>query len=318
MLPRDQQNSRALAPLLLTMSAGLLLLLHWFEPPAAGLWSQTFFESLHVPVFGIIALSLYIATGTWADWGFAKRAAVACSVAFALGIASEAAQIPGPRDASAKDLICDWLGAAAALLLALAFGARDAISSAARMTLAVIAAAALLVALSSFIAVSVAYLERNVQQPVLVSFDARFGRTFRRTHNASLQLSRDAAGSRKVGHITLGDGAWPGIIFHDVWPDWRAYSTLLIELGLDGDAPLDVNVRVHDRHHTLSDQPYNDRFNMTLALQPGYHTLRVPLEKVRDAPGKRPMDLSQIDGIVIFCSPKDAGRAFQLSGIRLE
>ena len=116
MAPGAPPNNRVLARLLLAISAGLLLLLHLYEPPAAGLWTQTLFNSMHVPVFGIVALSLYVATGIWANWGLAQRAIGVCIAALALSILSETAQIPGPRDASVKDLISDWLGAAAALV----------------------------------------------------------------------------------------------------------------------------------------------------------------------------------------------------------
>lgn len=318
MAPGARAMNHFLALLLVVISAGLLLLLHLYEPPAAGLWTQTFFDSLHVPVFGIIALSLYVATGIWVNWGPAQRAVVVCIAAFTLSILSEAAQIPGPRDASVKDLVSDWLGAAAALLLALAFTARDAVSRTRQIAFAVIGAAVLLVALSSFITVSVAYLERNFQKPLLVSFDSRFGRTFRRTQHATLQVAGDSTGTRKIGQITLEEGAWPGIVFHDVWPDWSSYSALVIEFGLDRDTPLDIHIRVHDRTHKLGDQPYKDRFNMTHELRPGLHVLRVPLEKILNAPQNRQMDLSRIDGIVIFCSPSNVGRSFQLAEIRLE
>ena len=318
MLPDARPDNGVPAKLLLISSAALLLLLHLYQPANTGLWAQTFFNSMHVPVFGIVAISLYVATATKARWSFLKRAAIVLAMVFVLSLLSEAAQIPGPRDASVKDLISDWLGAIAALFFVHAFAADKTLSRGRRIASALIGTAVLLVALSSLIGVSAAYLERGYQRPVLVSFDAHFGRYFRRTQNASLQLIRDTADARQIGQITLHDGAWPGIIFHDIWPDWRSYSTLIIEFGLAGDAPLDVHVRVHDREHKLGDQSYDDRFNQTITLQPGRHTLRIPLKDIRNAPGNRSMDMSHINGIVIFCSAKNAGRAFQLLEIRLE
>ncbi len=318
MLPDVRPDRRVLTRLLLMTSAALLLLLHLYEPPTSGLWAQTFFNSMHVPVFGAVALSLYFATATKADWGFPQRVATVLVIVFVLSILSEAAQIPGPRDASVQDLVSDWLGAAAVLFFARAFGTDKAISRGGRVTYALIGTAVLLFALSSLIGVSAAYIERGYQRPVLVSFDAHFGRYFRRTQHASLQLIGDPANAQKLAKITLNDGAWPGVTFHDIWPDWRSYSTLIIEFGLEGDAPLDVNVRVHDRKHRLGDQPYGDRFNRSLTLRQSRYTMRIPLEDIRDAPKGRQMNLSQIDGIVIFCSSKNVGRSFQLLEIRLE
>ena len=84
------------------------------------------------------------------------------------------------------------------------------------------------------------------------------------------------------------------------------------------DSSLDIHIRVHDQTHKLGDQPYKDRFGMTHELRPGVHMLRVPLEKILNAPQNRQMDLSRIDVIVIFFLPSDVGRSFQLADIRLE
>ena len=304
--------------MLLAVSAGLLLLLHFYEPAPSGLWTDTLLESLHVPIFGIIALSLFVATGLRTDWRPAKRVAFVCVAATALALLSESAQISGPRDASFEDLMSDWLGASAALLFALALSGRHLYPLAARFSVALAGLALCLIALWPFISVSIAYIERNVQQPILVSFDARIGRVFRHTQHATLHLSHDQVSKKTIGHITLEEGAWPGLIFNDIWPDWRDYSTLVIDFGLEGNEPLEINIRVHDRAHKLGDQPYNDRFNLSYKLQPGRHTLRVPLEQIRNAPKGRQMDLSQIEGIVVFCSAGHAGRQFQLVEIRLE
>ncbi len=49
-----------------------------------------------------------------------------------------------------------------------------------------------------------------IQKPLLVSFDARYGRTFRQTQYATLQVTGDSTGTRKVEQITLEEGslAW--------------------------------------------------------------------------------------------------------------
>lgn len=303
---------------LLAIGAGLLLSLHFFHPLAGGLWHRTFFNSLHVLVFSFIALALFAATNVFTGKGFTHNAIIAGSTAIALGLVSEAAQIPGPRDASIEDIIADASGAIGGLLIALASNSAAFASWKARSGFYLAGTAILLAALIPLISVSAAYIERSHEYPVLVSFDSNFARTFVRIQNATLTIVARPTASRKVGQVSLHDGAWPGLIIHDIWPDWRNYSFLIIHLALAEEEPLDINIRVHDRWHKLGDQPYSDRFNMTLAMQPGQHRLRIPLEKIRSAPQERQMDLSKIDGIVLFCSPKDAGRQFELLEIRLE
>ena len=256
--------SRVLATQLLVISVGLLIFMHVFQPLAPGLWTQTLFNSLHVPVFGFIALSLYVATAAWANWNFLQRAVIVSFSILVTSVLSEAAQIPGPRDASLSDLVSDWLGAAAMLLFTRAYSADDARRRKTRLLSALTGAAVLIVALSSLILVSVAYLERAYLQPVLFSFDANLGHYFRRMQYATLTIISDANGTARIGQITLDQGPWPGIIFENVWRDWRGYSTLVVDIGLVDNEPLDINIRIHDHLHSLGDQPYNDRNGIVL------------------------------------------------------
>ncbi len=302
----------------MAFSTGLLLLLHFYEPSPHGLWEQSFLESLHVPVFGVVALSLFAATGLRNEWGVAQRVAVVCAAAIAIAILSEGAQISGPRDASIKDLVSDWLGAAAALLFALALTRRHPFRPTHRLGFAIAGLASCLLALWPLVSVSAAYLERNMRQPVLISFDHHLGQVFRRAQHAALDLRHDLVTDRTAGIITLEEGAWPGLIFNDVWPDWSDYSALVIEFRLEEIAPLEINIRIHDREHELGEQPYSDRFNLSYELQPGGNTLHIPLEKIRNAPRAREMDMSQVTGIVVFCSAGQAGRQFQLFEVWLE
>ena len=303
---------------MLALVATLLLLLHLVSPPTTGLWMQTFANSLHAPVFGVIGLCLFVLTGTIESFDLRRRAITAIGVTFLLGALSEAAQIPGPRHASVDDLMSNWLGAAGVVLLAVASSRRAAIGRPQRSAAAIAGISLLVVALAPLIRISAAYVERNNQEPLILSYDAYFGDRFLLAQHASMRISRQAATGRKIAHVTLLEGAWPGIIMHDIWPDWRAYTSLVIELGLSGDLPLDVNIRVHDRLHSLGRQPHNDRFNMEYVLRPGMHTLRVPLTRILNGPVNRQMDLAAIDGIAIFCSAREAGRSFQLASIRLE
>jgi VanZ family protein len=318
MTDAEQQRKPAAALLMLSVSIGLLLLLHFYHPAPSGLWLKSLLESLHAPVFGVVALSIFVSTGLRSDWSLGRRLVTAFAASVALGVLSEAAQIAGSRDASLEDLISDWLGAGATLLIAVAFVSRNDLRRVTRYGLASAGLALFLVALWRFIGVSAAYAERNFQQPVLVSFDARFGQAFRYIQHATLQLQPDQLTGRTIGVITLAEGAWPGLIFNDIWPDWREHSALVVEFGLGGNTPLEINVRVHDRTHKLGDQPFGDRFNLSYELQPGRHALRIPLEEIRNAPKGRQMDLSQIEGIVVFCSANHVGRQFQLFEIRLE
>ena len=301
-----------------TLIAVLILTLHFFRPVQGGLWFQVFFDSLHVPVFGLIAVAVFMITGTIEAWRLRQRLLVTAVSVFVISILSEAAQIPGPRDASFEDLVADWFGATGFVLLALAVHARRHIGRSASRVYALAGSAVLLIALSDLALTSAAFLERNARVPMLVTFDSYLGQRFIRTQNAVLERVSDGTGNNSRAKIRLGNGAWPGVIFHDIWPNWSSYSTLLFELEAIGDEPLEINIRVHDHAHKQGSQPYSDRFNSRLTLRPSPQTFRIPLETIANAPKTRSMDLARIDGIVIFGSSKVAGRQFWLSDIRLE
>lgn len=296
----------------------LLLALHLIRPAHGGLWLRTFYDFLHVPVFGVAALALFAATGAMTVARLWQRIAVAAAAVFVLSILSEAAQIPGPRHASVDDVVSNWLGAAAFLLLAVALLPREAPQKVVRVSCGLAGVAMLVLASADLMLVSAAYLERNSRLPVLYSFDAAFGNHFVRQQNVSLEIYRGEGDDRSWGRVTLTGGAWPGLVFHDLWPDWRGYESLVLELRSDEDAPLGVNIRVHDRQHLARHQPYSDRFNRHLELKRGSHLVRIPLAEIEQAPQARSMDMRQIAGLVIFSTRDDAGRSWSISEIRLE
>ena len=303
---------------LVIIAATVLVLLHKARISADGLWTQTFLNSLHVFVFAVVVLLLFAATKAIPNLNTTHRALIAMLAAFILGVVSEAAQLSGPRDASLEDLLSNWLGAAGALLIGVAMISKASANTGSRFLLLLAGTAILVFALFPLLKVSAAYAERNIQEPVLVSFDSYFAKTFVRSQHSTLTLVKSPSGDEVVGRVSLTDGNWPGLIIHDVWPDWSPYSELVIDLFLETEEPLQIHFRVHDQQHQVGEQPYSDRFNVSRELRPGRHTLRIPLETIKHAPAGRQMDLSDIAGIVIFCSKKDYGREFGLISIKLQ
>jgi VanZ family protein len=312
----NRYKRRLLQAALMSLIATLLLMLHFSRPPAANLFQQSLFEASHVPIFGIIAISLLFATPK--HWRTTWKLATAMAIAIGLGLISESAQIPIERDASFSDLISNALGAAGFLAIAIATKKVGFTTSLRRISALVVGLILLLCGLSQFIGVSAAYVVRNWQFPVLIDFDSPLMNTFVTTQNSTLESGASSEFGRSFQKVRLRSGYWPGLIFHDIRPDWRKYSALAIDLALNGPEPLDINIRVHDRRHSNSDQLFRDRFNRSITISPGEQTLRISLVDIRNAPMEREMNLAKIDGIVIFCDARNAGREFYIAEIRLE
>ena len=75
-----------------------------------------------------------------------------------------------------------------------------------------------------------------------------------------------------------------------------------------------ITCRVHDRQHTLGLELYNDRFNRSYPLNPGWNRISINIEDISTAPQTRPMDLSQIQGGWNLCRGA-AGAQGNLSGL---
>ena len=294
----------------------LLLAIHLIAPLRGGLWLQTFYDSLHVPLFGIIAVCVLVITPT--NWSRPKRILAIIAAVATLGILSEIAEIPTGRDASFRDLLANWFGAAGFLAVAIVFSSNLSVPKGRGRYLAILGIGLIAWPLIPLAKVSAAYLDRNQWLPELVSFDSRFGNLFYYGQNAKVRTIRRAASRSLVAEVSLADGPRPGIVFHDLWPNWEPYSTLVIEVENPESESLLINIHVTDQIHSLGDRAYGERFDMTHTLQPGRNTLQFPLELLRNAPEARRMDLSQIDRMVVSCSSKYAGRVLNVIAIRLE
>ncbi len=97
--------------------------------------------------------------------------------------------------------------------------------------------------------VTAAYVERSQISPSLVRFDTRFARVFFRLQNTDLRKISDTDDDSVYAEISLKDAPWPGIVFHDLWPDWESHTTLLVAIENPEAKPLPINIRVHDREH---------------------------------------------------------------------
>jgi hypothetical protein len=303
--------------LCLAAVATLLIGLHETHLSPHSLWAKTFLNSVHIFVFAIIAILLLNAITRLSNLNSLSTFLLALCVSIALGAMSEAAQIDGPRDASFADFVFDSLGAAGALLIFAGLRPSIVPKQSGRIAAFVSGVVVLLIALVPLLTISSAYVWRLAIKPSLISFESPFVNTFVRPQHAKLSVKFDSSNDAKVGQIELHRGAWPGLIIHDIWPDWTEYSKLVIEVSVPGTEALDIHVRVHDRLHTTGEQLYNDRFNKKWTLTAGAHELRIPLDSVRTAPLNREMDMSRIDGIVIFCTRKEAGRVFTLKRLYL-
>lgn len=286
-------------------------------PASCGAWCSQLFDTLHVPLFGIIGLLLFAALKHTVA-SDRQRAVVALTIAFAIGAASEGVQVLTSRTASLSDLLLDWAGATGFLLIYLGFFRDGVFSRRGGRYVGILGAICLVIVTLPFMRVSVAYADRYRQLPTLIPRDEAALRLFVEASHSIVELDPESTSSASGLRVILGKGQWPGLIMSDPWPDWSAWSTFVIDYDLTAEATIELTIRVEDERHRLSGLDYNDRFNHTTSLKPGRHSIRIPIESILAAPTGRSMDIARIDRVVLFSNSAFAGHDFTITDIRLE
>jgi hypothetical protein len=156
-----------------------------------------------------------------------------------------------------------------------------------------------------------AYVKRASLFPQLAQLDSVLGRHFLVASEAHFVATAD--GSLRV---QPDRGRWPGFSLEEVWPDWRGYSTLVIDLSNPGTEAYWILVRIDDRR---PDPHYADRYNQRFGLAPiSRRLIRIPVAEIESAPAGSKMDLAHIQRIMLFEDGSTPTHAFYLNSLRLE
>ena len=156
-----------------------------------------------------------------------------------------------------------------------------------------------------------AYVRRAAVLPELIQLDSPLGRHFLEASEAHFVSSTD--GSLRVQPER---GRWPGLSLQEVWPDWRAYSTLIIDVSNPGDQAFSILVRIDDRR---PDPHYRDRYNQQFELAAlSRRVIRIPVGEIESGPTGAKMDLAHIQKIMLFEDGSTPTHTFYLNSLRLE
>jgi len=138
------------------------------------------------------------------------------------------------------------------------------------------------------------------QFPVLSDFETPFERDrWVNTQQFREENERVRHGQKAV-RVQLSTAKFSGIALFYFPHDWRGYQTLRCSVYNPQVAGFIINSRIHDVHHKEHDMEFNDRFNQQFTLAHGWNDLIISLEKVKNAPKGRAMDMEHIEGFGLF------------------
>ena len=298
--------------------AAALLLAQLFlpRPRFSRLWDGIF-DAGHAVVFGGIAWAVWVILCAYERPRRALfRGLAAFGVAAWFGFLTEAAQIPGPRNADLWDGLRDLAGAAGVLLL-VAAGHRG--RRLPRQVVITVAMGALLIGFWLGMRPLTVHVSRTLQLPSLARFDRPWGRSLVGLRDATItwQTRPGPTGTPvAAAEITyLAQGVYPAFMLHEPHPDWSGYTDLALDLFIPGDLPRTLLFRVVDRG---IGSDYTEQFGRTLEFAPGWHQVRFPLESVSVAISGRRIHLDEIQSLVIFVPAPETPFRIVLANLRLE
>jgi hypothetical protein len=294
--------------LILFVLAGLLL----FVPlPIAPTYAGRTLESAgHTPLFFLVTLGVLFTMRDHPRFQGASLYALAGMIGAGTGFVSEVIQMPLARDASWEDVYADAVGAVLALATYALFEGRNKLHGWQRLGALAVALSCIAIFLAPIVRMTRAYVHRNGQFPVIADFHSRIELYWTLSIGVNREIVDDAL------EVKLVADEFPGVSFHEPVPDWRSYSTLIIDVANPDAETLNLVVRVHDRRHKHN---FNDRFNRDYELAAGERrTLRIPLEDIRHGPRQRLMDMAHISDITLFRGSKSGSRQLRVYSMRLE
>jgi hypothetical protein len=268
------------------------------------LWTDIF-NAGHVIMMGVFSL---VMLGLAAEalektpldrWHYYVTAFV---VTIAVGALSEVAQIPGPRNADALDVIRDAAGAFCFLGLRMMWD--DSLAPLRRRSqpwvrpaVLILIAAVLLFSGRTAGRWIIAFYQRDRSFPSLATFDLPWEHLFRSTRNATVETTDPPEGwttgshAGRVGEVVFRPSTRSGFAINRVPGDWSAYQSLHCSVYADSQQSVELVVQIEDSHF---DGAGGDRFTYVTAVKSGSNDVTVPLGNPRTSSGSRLLDMQRV------------------------
>jgi len=304
-------------PLLLLLAASCFVLLFVGGPDVASVRSFKHAWNLgHIIAFGIWTYLLLRFWERLIHKTFWKQCLLMLVVTLILGALIEIAQYGPRRTPDLGDMIRNVIGA----LLALAIFS-PARHQASRSRLRLLQVGVLIAAVLQLIPVALAITDERLaarQFPVLADFETPWETS---RWGGDAELARDRLYSYNGSYslkIELNTSTYSGVSLNYFPADWSEFKYLRFDLFNPSDTALKVTCRIHDALHAENELRYNDRFNRSYRVEPGWNPIGIPLADVTKAPQTRTMDLQAIQDFSIFAVRLSQPQILYLDNVRLE
>ena len=241
---------------LLQAILGLLVLagiffLHWYEPSRWPPLAINLLHSLHGPGFAVLSVAVFwLLRGRFDGLTLYIVAGV---VTFALGMATEASQIPTARDPQIRDLVINALGVVSGLgvlFLYLTGKLKTSLLGAYRALIVAVCVGAMSVAILPTLWLTYALAAQYLAVPSLLTFEHRWEKpTYTQPGSQPPDMLPPPAGwpagGTTIGHV-FEYGQWGILLNLRPYPDWRGYSRVSFVVASATGKAGDVGIAIRD------------------------------------------------------------------------
>jgi len=237
------------------------------------------------------------------NWAYFKNKTISRQIliilvlSFIVGVAIEIIQSQFGRDSSWNDVFLDVLGATSAIVF---FSIKiKSQTNVFKWTRNLIITILFLYALMPLINSSSDELILSYQFPILSNLETPFelGRWDSRYISRSSEKVRSGNYSLKVN---VAKYRYRGIGFNYFYRDWSTYKTFNISIYNTLRNSVEFDIKIYDEVHNNSSKKYDDRFNRTFLIHPGWNDLQIKIVDIQNGPKNRVMNLTKIKKVTIF------------------
>lgn len=233
-----------------------------------------------------------------------------------VGMAIEILQLVVGRNFELKDLLNDLLGGYIGFAL---FMARDSrLANGLRFVAYSLVLIFCLIGISPVLVVVADHFIMQDDFPALADFESSFELSRWDTHLAELAMEgktvRYGKGAMRIRFLP---GEYPDITLKDFVADWRGFKSLRFSIYSTEVTPVNMELKIYDRHHQLSNYAYSDRFNRSLQLNPGWNDISISLDEVHTAPRNRELNMAEIVSFSLFLTQLDKPVIMFFDGLHL-
>lgn len=100
--------------------------------------------------------------------------------------------------------------------------------------------------------------------------------------------------------LTLAPSGYSGASLTTLQNNWTGYDTLIFDVYNPQLTPIKLTLRISDRQHEIRTGAFSDRFHQPFVAEHGWNQVEVQLNRVKQGPAEREMDMSELAQLEIF------------------